>query len=206
MDTKNSFATTLKQVRIARGMSMQEFPEEAGIALSSLVGYEAGRRLPRGDTVEQIAARLHISPASLISVFPSDDLGLRPCLEYISSYIQSMHPNTRTSAGHALDLLLLAARTSADLFSMESHAAPPEDPSAIFRYILHETHPSPSYGMLVEELRDGVWSAFAVFAPFSRDRLTALQVVFSANALQLPPDRFFSDVLPELLPPPCILP
>lgn len=200
MNTKNSFATTLKQVRETRGMTMREFSEEVGIALSSLVEYEAGRRLPRGDTVKHIAERLHMPPALLISAFPSDNLNLHSCLEYISCYIRSMHPNTRASANHALELFLLASKTSEELFFMESHATPPEDRSVRFRYTLHETHSSPSYGMLVEELRDGIWSTTAVFAPFSSDRLAALQVVFSANELQLPPDKFFSDVLPDFLP------
>lgn len=198
---KNSFATTLKQVRLACGMTMREFAEETGIALSSLVEYEAGRRLPRGDTVKQMADKLHTSPASLIAPLPSDDLSLHSCLDYISRYIQSMHPDTRASANHALDLLLLTAKTSDDLFFMEAHAAPPENPSAQFRYILQEARSSsPVYGILVEELRDGVWSAAAVFAPFSNDRLAVLNIVFSANELQLPPDQFFSDVFPDFLP------
>ena len=201
MNPKNTFATTLRQVREARGMTMREFADEVGIALSSLVEYEAGRRLPRGDTVKQIAEKLHISPASLISSLPSEDLTLNSCLEYISCYIQSMHPNARSSASHALDLFLLAAKNSEELFFMESHAAPPENPSDHFRYALHESrYSSPSYGILVEELRDGIWAASAVFAPFSNDRLAVLNIVFSANELQLPPDRFFSDVFPDFLP------
>lgn len=201
MNTKNSFATTLKQVREARGMTMREFSEEAGIALSSLVEYEAGRRLPRGDTVKQMADKLHTSPVSLIAPFSSDDLSLHSCLDYISRYIQSMHPDTRASANHALELLLLAAKTSENLFFMEAHATPPENPSARFRYILQESRSSsPAYGILVEELQDSVWSARASFAPFSNDRLAVLHIVFSANELQLPPDQFFSDVFPVFLP------
>lgn len=142
MNTKNSFATTLKQVREARGMTMRAFSEEVGIALSSLVEYEAGRRLPRGDTVKQMADKLHTSPAALISPLSSDDLPLHSCLDCISRYIQSMHPDTRASASHALELFLLAAKTSEDLFFVEAHAAPPENPSAQFRYILQEARSS----------------------------------------------------------------
>lgn len=201
MNTKNSFAVALKQIREARGMTMRAFSEEVGIALSSLVEYEAGRRLPRGDTVKQMADKLHISPASLISPLASDNLSLHSCLEYISRYIQSMHPNTRASASHALELLLLAVKTSENLFCMEAHIAPPENPSAQFRYVLQETRSSsPAYGILVEELRDGVWSVAASFAPFSNDRLAVLNIVFFANELQLPPDQFFSEVFPDFLP------
>ena len=100
-----------------------------------------------------------------------------------------MHPNTRASANHALGLLLLAAKTSEDLFFREAHTAPPENPSAQFRYILQEPRSSSSaYGILAEELRDGVWSAGASFAPFPNDRLAALNIAFSANELQLPPE------------------
>ena len=112
MNTNNNFAATLKQVRKVRGMTMREFAAEVGIALSSLAEYEAGRRLPRGDTVKLITERLHMSPALLISASPSGDLTLHSCLEYISRYIQSMHPNTSASANHALALFLLASNTS----------------------------------------------------------------------------------------------
>lgn len=76
MNTKNSFATALKQVREACGMTMRAFSEEVGITLSSLVEYEAGRRLPRGDTVNRMADKLRTSPVSLIAPLSSDDLSL----------------------------------------------------------------------------------------------------------------------------------
>lgn len=198
MCTPNSFAAALKKERKARGMTMRKFAKMLDISLSSLIEYESGRRLPRAGTVKHIAQKLHTSPAALVSDLPADGQSLHSCFEYISRYIQSLHPNTRASAKHALDMLLLAVKTSENLFFMENHAAPPEDPSAQFRYTLHETPSSPTpYGILVEELRDGAWSAAAAFAPFSNDRLAVLNIVYSANELQLPPDKFFSDVFPD---------
>lgn len=200
MPEKNIFATTIKQIRKSLGMSLREFSDEIGIALSSLTEYESGNRLPRWGTVVQIAEKLHRSPSSLVSGVSSDDMALHSCLEVLSLYVQTMHPDTRASAEHALKLFRLALKTSENLFSMESQAAPPEDSSARFRYELHETlTSSPRYGILVRELREGNWFSTAVFAPFSDDRLTVQNIVLSANKLQLPPDEFFSLSFHEFL-------
>ncbi len=156
MSMQKIFSATLKRERMNRGMSMREFSDEIGIALSSLQEYEAGRRIPRGDTIAQIAEKLHTSPAALVSDLPAANLSLHDSLFDLSHKIQSLHPCARVSAQHALDLLLLAARTSDDLFFQETHSARTENPSARFRYILHESNsllfPSPAYGILVEEL------------------------------------------------------
>ena len=205
MSMQEIFSATLKRERMNRGMSMREFSDEIGIALSSLQEYEAGRRIPRGDTIAQIAEKLHTSPAALVSDLPAANLSLRDPLIELSRKIQSLHPYARVSAQHALDLLLLAFRTSDDLFFQEAHSAPPPNPSARFRYILYESNsllfPSPAYGILVEELLDDGWSTTANFAPFSNDRLAVLNICFSANDLQLPPAQFFSDFFPRFYTP-----
>ena len=140
--------------------------------------------LPKGDTVKQIAEKLHISPAARISALPSDDLTLHYCLECISRYTctqASERPPTMP-----LICSILLQKPLKTFFFMERHTTPPLGPSTHFRYILHEARsPTPPYGILVEELRDGVWAAFAVFAPFSSDRLADLNVIFSTNQLQL---------------------
>lgn len=204
MSLQDNFAATLKQERENRGMSMREFSDELGIALSSLVEYEAGRRIPRGNTIEHIAVKLRRSPASLISDLPLDGQTFHVCLDSLSLKIQTLHPSIRVFAKHALDLLALAFQTSDERFSLEKRAALLEDPNAQFRYVLHESNSplplTPSYGILVEELRDGIRIASAVFAPFSNDRLAVLNMIFSANEMQLPPDQFFSDVYPAFLP------
>lgn len=204
MNIQKNFSTTLRRLREIRGMSMREFSEELGIALSSLEEYEAGRRLPRGDTLVLIADKLHIPLASLISDLPSADPSLQMCLDCAEPLIQALHPYARASAQCALALLRSSIRISDEQFFLESRAAPPENPSARFRYKLHESRgicPStPSYGILVEELLDGNYSTSAAFAPFSDDRILALQIAFTANELQLPPSQFFSEVFPNFFP------
>lgn len=183
---------------------MREFSKELGISLSSLENYEAGSQPPRSDTIELIAQKLHISPAMLISNLPPADQSLLACLDNISDKIQTLHPSARSTAKHALDLLLFAVRSSEESFFLESHAAPLEKTTDRFRYILHESQsllPStPSYGILVEELLDGIWTATSLFAPFSNDRTLALHIVFTANELQLPPSQFFSEVFHDFFP------
>lgn len=200
----NTFAARLKQERERRGMSMREFSEEIGIALSSLAEYEAGRRIPRGDTIAYIAKKLRISPASLISDAPPEDQTFRSCLDSLSLKIHTLHPSTRASAKCALDQLFLALQMSDELFLLEKRIVPAEPQTAPFRYVLHEssslTSSAPLYGILVEELRDDVWTASAMIAPFSSDRIAVLNVISSANTLHLPPDRFFSDAFPAFFP------
>lgn len=65
MNIQKHFSATLKHQRLLRSMSMREFSEERGIALSSLDEYDAGRRIPRSATIELIAEKLRISPAPL---------------------------------------------------------------------------------------------------------------------------------------------
>ena len=201
MISNNYFSTTIKQIRLYMGMSMREFSEEIGIALSSLVEYEAGRRIPRGDTISHIAKRLNIPPSALISPLPFASQQASSCLDALAFHVQSLHPDTRTSAEYALKLLHSAFQRSDDLFFWESHPAPPENPHDCFRYRLHEFHcPPPVYGILVDERRNDDWTTMASFAPFSDDRLAVLNAVFFANRLQLPPDQFFSDVFHEFFP------
>ncbi len=200
MTSKENFAATLKTLRLSRDMSMKAFSEELGIALSSLVEYEAGRRMPRGDTIHHMAERLHIPASALISGSSSADQTVISCLDQLTLKIESLHPHARPSAQHALALLRSAFRNSEDLFFLESRDARPENPNDRFRYHLHESRcPPPIYGMLAEERRDEGWAAIAAFAPFSDDRLAVLNIVFTANELQLPPEQFFSDVFPEFI-------
>lgn len=201
LTSQNNFSTTIKRIRLLKGMSMREFSEEIGIALSSLVEYEAGRRIPRGDTISHISERLNIPPSALISPAFSTDQSVPACLDTLALRAQSLHPHARASAIRAIQLLRSAFQYSEELFFMESRSARPENPNDRFRYRLHEFQcPPPVCGMLVDERKDDVWTTIASLAPFSDDRLAVLNAVYAANELQLPPNQFFSDVFHEFFP------
>lgn len=203
MSMKKAFAAALKQARKDLGMNMKEFSEELGIALSSLEEYEAARRMPRTDTVEQIANKLHRSPISLISDLPCGDQQLHCCFDYLSCKIRRLHPAARNSARNALDQLFLTFQISDKYFLLET--AQPEKRGARYRYLLYEPayflSGAPVYGILAEELRDNVRAPSALITPFSSDRIAVLHIVSSANEMQLPPGEFFSDVFPNFFPP-----
>lgn len=201
MDIKENFAAALKALRLKRHMSMREFSSEMGISLSSLAEYESGRRMPRGDTLELMAERLHIPPSALVSEASSADQSVTSCLDQLALAIENLHPHVKLSARYALRLLRTAFRNSEELFLLEARDTPPEDSDRRFRYRLYEPQCEPfAYGILAEERAGGDWATAASFAPFSGDRLAVLQIVLTANELQLPPQQFFSDVLPDLMP------
>ncbi len=62
----------MNALRIRRRLSIAEFSEELGISRSSMQDLLNGNGNPRMDTLEHIAARLHMEPAALFSCTFSD--------------------------------------------------------------------------------------------------------------------------------------
>lgn len=67
MRLQDILAQRLREIRQARGLTIQQFAEELAIARSSLQSILRGNSNPRIDTVELIAQNLHMTPAELLS-------------------------------------------------------------------------------------------------------------------------------------------
>lgn len=57
-----SFATRLKQVRLEKGMTLDEFSKFIGIPAQTINRYELAQRVPKIDVVEKIAEKLALNP------------------------------------------------------------------------------------------------------------------------------------------------
>lgn len=66
----------LNQHRLSKGKSITKLSEELGISRSSLQSILKGTANPRSDTLEQIAAKLHVELAALLNS-PTDTAVLR---------------------------------------------------------------------------------------------------------------------------------
>ncbi len=64
---RKNLTDTMNALRRSRGLSITAFSEEAGISRSSMQSLLKGTGNPRMDTVEQVASRLRLDPAMLLS-------------------------------------------------------------------------------------------------------------------------------------------
>ena len=55
----------LKRARYDAGLSMQDLHEKSGVAKSTLIDVESGRRFPRAETAKAIADALGVKPSDL---------------------------------------------------------------------------------------------------------------------------------------------
>lgn len=70
MNIHNNIALSLKQYLLRSNMTREDFADNLGVAKSSLQSYLNGTGNPRADTIEQIADKLNITVAELISEEP----------------------------------------------------------------------------------------------------------------------------------------
>lgn len=54
-------AITLKAARVNAGLTQKEAAEKLGIALDTLINYEAGRTFPAVPTIQKIESLYHVS-------------------------------------------------------------------------------------------------------------------------------------------------
>lgn len=67
-------STRLRDVRLAKGMSLARLAEKAGVSKLTIVNLEAGRTTPRVETLQRLADALGVSPEELT---PSGSTGSR---------------------------------------------------------------------------------------------------------------------------------
>lgn len=71
---RQRFGKRLREIRLSRGMSQEQFAEKVGISVDFLSLIERGRNAPSFETLDRIAGRLRLPVAEL---FTFDDSGVR---------------------------------------------------------------------------------------------------------------------------------
>lgn len=122
-----------------------------------------------------------------------------PGLDAVLLAIPALHPRARTLAKEAILLLRDAFQISAELSGLEAQApSETDDPSIRYQYVVHETRDALdrtlTYGLLLKERVDGVWSTAAVVAPFSHNRWAVTALAKRCTDQQLSPDHLLDVV------------
>ena len=206
MDIRKIFAERLKRERLREGRTMAEFSREAGISLSSLEEYEAGKRIPRVDTLELIAKRLGISLVELLLEDGASDASTGMYLDMLSLRVGSLEGSPRRVGEEALNLLRGAFSLAESLRAKEEEREPKEGDRYCYTLLTLEEpgRRQQSYGLLAKEYLDDRWVNVAAVAPFASDRGKVLQIAEKCSAMQLSPIHILDVVMDclkeELLP------
>ncbi len=202
LEIKENIAATLKREMDKRGVNFMEFSTELGIPRTTLQGYLKGTSSPRADSLEELASKLGLSPAELVSGTERPDRVGISCLDPVLLELPALHPRVLPAVQNAVSLLRYVFRISSDLYGLEETTSPEEPPDAVYRYFLHEmkspAHGSPAYGILVKERFAGTWATVAIVAPFSLDRTAVTQLIQRCTKLQLSPEHLL-DVVQDFL-------
>ena len=91
-------------------------------------------------------------------------------------------------------------KQDAPLNGLERNETIPEEPDVLYKYFIHEMHPSrtPSYGILVQRRFPDGWATIAVFSPLSHDKNAVALLVKKCSRFQLPPEHLL-DVVHDFL-------
>jgi transcriptional regulator with XRE-family HTH domain len=71
-DLRDAFATNLRQIRHAKGISPEDLAHEAGINRSYMSKLEKGASYPGLEIIARLATVLEVEPAELITVRARD--------------------------------------------------------------------------------------------------------------------------------------
>ncbi len=202
MQIEKNIAATLKNEMEKRGGTLMEFSLELGIPRSTLQGYLKGTSHPRADSLEELAEKLGISVAELVSGTEYAGGAGMSCLEPIRLEMQGFHPQAQALAREALSLLRTAFRVSDELNGIDPLWNAPEKPDDTYHYCLYEmwdpfcgTH---VYGILGKKRSVHGWVTVAVAAPFSRDRTAVARLTKRCTELQISPVHIL-DVIHDFL-------
>lgn len=198
MKIKENITATLEREMDKRGLNCGGLSAAIDFPRTTLQGYLKGTSHPRADSIEELANKLGLSAAELVS--GEDYPGLMRSSDFGQSLsaIPTLHPLVRPLARQTVSLLNAIFQMSEKLYGIESpDAATPRQDSA-YKYCLHELwnpfRHTLSYGIRVQEN----WSTVALAAPLSSDRDTVLDLVDHCNQLQLSPEHLF-DVAQDFL-------
>lgn len=92
LEIKENIPATLKREMDKRGLTFMEFSTELGIPRTTLQGYLKGTSSPRADTLEELAKKMGISPATLVAGKEHPDSMGISCLDPILLELLSLHP------------------------------------------------------------------------------------------------------------------
>ena len=188
MDIEKNIAAMLDQVRRERRENLSEFSAHLGIPLSTLQGYLKGSSSPRTDTLEELARKLEMTPAELVSGRRAPGAWGVSCLDLAPLEIAALHPDARPLAEEAVAVLRTAFRISHHLRAVDLPPEPPEGTRAYLRWEMPAARPgAPEYGLLVKERRPEGWVPVAVVASFSSDGEGVDRLARRCTELQLSP-------------------
>ena len=180
MNIDKNIAAKLKREMSKRGVNYAEFAEELGIPRTTMQGYVKGSSNPRADSMEELANRLGISVAELVSEEEYPAHTGNACLDELISMLPTLHPLARPAAIDAVSMLKIAFQLCED------------------SYCLHESRNlrsrPPSYGILVKRNSTSEPALSALVAPFSSDRAAVLDLIDRCAKAQLPPAKLVDEV------------
>lgn len=199
MQIEKNIAATLKNDMMAHGEKLTAFSTRLGVPLSTLQGYLKGTSSPRADTIEDLAGKLGMTPAELVSGWRLFSGRCASGLDSVALEVQALHPLVKSTAEGALLLLRSMFHLSDSLFQKDEPSAQAQNP---YQYLLHEMRipfrGTVSYGILVKELLPDGWTTVAVVGAFSQDGEAVDRLAKCCTALQLSPDHLL-DVVHDFL-------
>lgn len=176
------------------GKTKLEFSKELGIPRSTLQGYLKGDKCLRSDSIEEIAKRLDLPSAQLISRPVYAEEFVLFLLDTLQEELRMLHPQAQGLAREAAALLHAAFRLSAEWNRLDVHptAAKTEDSEGLtYRHIPYEAHGEArmlyAYGMLVQKYLQMHWATIFFVVPFSNDRSSAARLAKLCTEHQLDP-------------------
>ena len=169
MQIEKNIAATLQRRMDEAGKTKLEFSRDLGIPRSTLQGYLRGEKGLRSDSIEELAKRLGMSPAQLISG-PGAAEAVSPAANAASSLAQ--HSLVRALAEEIVEAALRRSGEWAGLDAAETGNAP-RVPYA--------------YGILGQQRLDGEWKTVAMIAPFSNDSAATAHLARLCTGQQLEP-------------------
>ena len=204
MQIEKNIAAMLQSKMKETGKTKLEFSKELGIPRSTLQGYLKGDKCLRSDSIEEIAKRLDLSPAQLISgPAYAEEFGLFS-LDTLQEELRMLHPQAQGLAREAAALPHAAFRLSAEWNRLDVHptAAKTEDPEGLtYRHIPYEAHGEArmlyAYGILVQKYLQTHWATIFFVVPFSNDRSSAARLAKLCTE-QLDPIHLF-DVIHDFM-------
>lgn len=202
MKIEKNIMATLKREMDKRGVNYAELAAEIDVPRTTLQGYLNGTSHPRSDSMENLADKLGISVAELVSGEEHSVFVSNSDFEQILSSIPTLHPKVLPAAQQAASLLKSLFQLSEDLYAAENTDIDAPCQNLGYLYCLHELwdpfRRSLSYGILVKECTHGNWSTIAMMAPFSGNRSAVLGLIDRCTRLQPAPEHLL-DVVQDFL-------
>lgn len=201
MAIEKNIIETLKREMDKRGVNYVGLSNEIGIPRSTLHGYLKGTSHPRSDSLDELAKRLGISIAELVSGTEYPHTGIS-CIDQMFWELPRLHPLVFPIAREAVFLLQTMFSMSDAMYDVDGHLTNKGVTEATYRYCLHELRDSsfciPSYGIVMEQRLEDRWSTVAVVSPISRDRASVIRLIDLCSKLQLSPEHLL-DVVQDFL-------